>query len=80
MVMSVQDLGAIQKSRKIVITKEDNVDNELSVEKMERAFNFHKVKPIIPSVSDEKDMIEKGDCFKDWYEEELRELYDTYKR
>jgi hypothetical protein len=25
-------------------------------------------------------MLEKGDCFKDWYEEELKAYYDRQKR
>lgn len=44
-------------------------------EKMEHFFGFDKINPIMINSSEDKEMLESGDCFKDWYEEELEDLY-----
>ena len=49
-----------------------------SVATMERFLGLNKATSITPSPSDLKDKIEKGDCFADWYQEELCELYEKY--
>lgn len=47
-----------------------------SVEEMERELGLDKVKSIELSAGDDRIAVEEGDCFADWYEEELRELYE----
>ncbi|MBO8129760.1 MAG: hypothetical protein H0Z39_11310 [Peptococcaceae bacterium] len=51
------------------------VCKKLTVKEMEKALGFDKVKPIELSPSDARQFEEKGDPFKDWYEEELRTLF-----
>ncbi len=55
---------------------ETSMPKKKTIEEIEKEFGFDKVRPIIPSPSDEMDMLEKGDCFKEWYEEELRDYCD----
>ena len=55
--------------------EETAMPRELTIKEIEKELGFDKVKPIAASPSDEQDMLEKGDCFKDWYEEELRRFY-----
>jgi len=47
-----------------------------TIQEMEKELGFDKVNPIALSPSDGKELKEKGDPFKDWYEEELRSLYE----
>jgi hypothetical protein len=49
-----------------------------SIEEIEKRLGIDKAKirPILASPSDIKDLEEKGDTFRDWYEEELRTLYE----
>lgn len=48
---------------------------DLSTKEIEHRLGLDNVKPITLSAGDEKDTIEKGDCFRGWYEDELREFY-----
>jgi hypothetical protein len=70
---------AIEKHLEKLITPKSantNKDKETnSVKEMESYFELDKVEPIKLSDSDEKDVKDKGDCFQDWYELELRKLY-----
>lgn len=49
-----------------------------SIFKMESFLGINKTTSITPSPSDLKDKIEKGDCFADWYKEELEDIYEKY--
>ena len=63
---------------KIIASKSINTSKKketASVKEMEAYFEIDKTEPIKVSANDEKDVKEKGDCFKDWYQSELRELY-----
>ena len=62
------------KKRPGVRTTESS-SSSVSVQEMKRALGLDKIRPIPASPSTEKDLEEKGDPFKDWYEEELREAY-----
>lgn len=42
---------------------------------MEKFFGIDDIEPIKLTPSDTLDKDEKGDCFADWYEEELTEKY-----
>lgn len=44
---------------------------------MEKSLGLDKVRPIALSPSTQKDLEQKGDPFKEMYEEELREFYKT---
>jgi hypothetical protein len=54
----------------------DKSQSKPTVKEIESYFGFDKVKPIVLSPADDKDEIKKGDCFKDWYEDELRRFYE----
>jgi hypothetical protein len=43
-----------------------------TIKEIESYFGLDKVEPIVLSPADDKDEIEKGDVYKDWYEDELR--------
>ncbi len=47
-----------------------------TIPEIEKELGFDKVNPITLSPSDAKELEKKGDPFKDWYEEELRSLYE----
>ncbi|MGG0555270.1 hypothetical protein ABEY55_22070 [Priestia aryabhattai] len=47
-----------------------------SVEEMRKELGLDKIKPIELSANDDRVAIEEGDSFAEWYEEELRELYE----
>jgi hypothetical protein len=53
---------------------------EKSVSDIERELKLDKCRPVILSPSDTEDREEKGDVFKDWYEDELRKLYTDTSR
>ena len=52
---------------------------EPSVKDMERELGLDRVKPMIATESDQKDLEEKNNPFGAWYEEELRALYKKQK-
>lgn len=52
------------------------VPKELTIEEIEKALGLNKVQPITLTPAEEIEMLEEGDYFRDWYEEELRKLYD----
>lgn len=54
-------------------------ENTPIIEEIEGFLGLNNRTPIIPSVSDLEDKIEKGDCFEEWYEEELTEIYNKYR-
>jgi hypothetical protein len=80
MVVAKNVLENVHKRSRKQPKEEISMPKELSVEEIEKELGFDKVRPIYASPSDEKDMLEKGDCFKDWYEEELKAYYDRQKR
>ncbi|ADU29352.1 hypothetical protein [Evansella cellulosilytica] len=53
-----------------------NVMDKRDIRHIQEELGFNNTKPISLSPSDQKDVDDKGDCFRDWYEEELRELYE----
>lgn len=53
--------------------------NKVSINIMEKFFCIDNIEPIEPTLSDTIDKDEKGDCFADWYEEELAEKYREYR-
>ncbi|EPY2277942.1 hypothetical protein ACXAT3_002694 [Clostridium sporogenes] len=57
-----------------------NKFNKKSVIEMEKFFGIDNIEPIKLTPSDTLDKDEKGDCFADWYEEELAEKYEKYNR
>ncbi len=63
------------KKRQGAKTATSPSSSSVSVQDMKRALGIDKIRPIPASPSTEKDLEEKGDPFKDWYEEELREAY-----
>lgn len=48
-----------------------------SVEEMRKELGLDKIKPIELSANDDRVAVEEGDSFAKWYEEELRELYES---
>jgi len=80
MVVAKNVLDKVHKRSRKQPKEEISMPKNFSVEEIEKELGFDKVRPISVSPSDEKDMLEKGDCFKDWYEEELRAYYDRQKR
>lgn len=48
---------------------------EPTIREIEKALGFDTVTPIILTFSDAKEFEEKGDPFKEWYEDELREFF-----
>lgn len=47
---------------------------------MEKFLGIDNIEPITLTPSDTLDKDEKGDCFADWYEEELAKKYKEYNR
>lgn len=56
-----------------------NPKDNVSTEEMKRYLHLDSIKPITINSTDEKDKQEKGDCFDEWYAEELREIYKRCK-
>ncbi len=57
------------------------VERKPTIEEMERELGLDRCDVIyVNSGDDAKDMAEKGDAFADWYEEDLRERYERFKR
>lgn len=54
------------------------IQKKPSVKQIEKALELHKVKPINLTSSDEIAKDEEGDYFKEWYEEELRNIYNKH--
>lgn len=54
------------------------IRKKTSISTMEKFLGLNNAKSITPSLSDLDDKIEKGDCFADWYEEELSKIYEKY--
>ncbi len=63
------------KLRKTHIKNRKNI----SIEDIESLLGFNNTKPIILTNADLKDTLEKDDEFKDWYEQELRGIYERIK-
>jgi hypothetical protein len=55
----------------------DKTESKSTIKEIESYFGFDKIKPIVLSPADDADEIEKGDVYKDWYEDELRKLYEN---
>lgn len=53
-----------------------NNAQSISIKDIEGVLGFNKCKPISLTPSDEKVKNEEGDYFRDWYEEELRRIYE----
>jgi len=51
-----------------------------SILEIERELGLDQCRPITLSPSDAKDFETKGDPFRDWYEDELRKIYETCER
>jgi len=51
---------------------------KLTIEEIEKRLGIDKSKtrPILATPSDAKEFDDKGDIFREWYEEEIRALYD----
>ncbi len=62
--------------------KETVMPDKLSIEEIEKRLGIDKskIRPILASPSDVKDLEEKRDSFREWYEEELRALYEEENR
>ncbi|WP_366921545.1 hypothetical protein MFMK1_001949 [Metallumcola ferriviriculae] len=52
-----------------------SMQKEPSVEEMKAKLGLDQCRPIEASPSDALDMQEKGDVFKEWYEQEIKRLY-----
>lgn len=71
--IKVKDFSSLRKA----LTKSSGVIGvKKTVEEIEKELGISDVKPIYLSGNDDIDAKSKGDCFAEWYEEELRELYD----
>ncbi len=68
--------GHVHVSKK---TAKTGVKREPTVKEMEKALGLDKVRPIALTPSDAADFREKGDPFKEWYEQELRRHYARKK-
>ena len=71
-IKKVQNRSSRQPKEEIVMP------DKLSIEEMEKRLGIDKskIRPILASPSDIKDLEEKGDSFREWYEEELRDFYE----
>ncbi|WP_197540107.1 hypothetical protein [Clostridium botulinum] len=54
--------------------------DKASTNTMEKFFCIDDVEPIKLTLSDTIDKDDKGNCFADWYEEELMEKYKEYNK
>lgn len=54
--------------------------DKASTNTMEKFFGIDNIKPIKLTPLDTIDKDEKGDCFADWYKEELAEKYKEYNK
>ncbi len=50
-----------------------------TVQEMQKALGLDKIEPITLTPSDAADFRQKGDPFKEWYEQELRRVYRRKK-
>ncbi len=69
------ELEAVKE--KCIISEEPK--EELSIEEMQKYLYLDNIKPIAMNSTDEKDKQEKGDCFDEWYAEELKDIYKKTK-
>ena len=51
------------------------MEQEFTIKQMEKILGIDKIKPIQLTPSDEADTKEDAEYFKDWYEQDLRELF-----
>jgi hypothetical protein len=49
----------------------------VKINEIEKELGFDKIESIVLTNSDSKTKNEEGDYFKDWYEEEIRKLYEN---
>lgn len=52
---------------------------KLSVKEIERELGLDRIKPLPATESDQRELQGKPNPFDDWYEEELRALYEKIK-
>lgn len=64
-----------QQRREVKPSVEPMQKKEPTIGEIEKALGFDKVTPIILTPSDAKQFEEKGDPFREWYEDELREFF-----
>lgn len=58
---------------------EQNSKEDVSTEEMQKYLRLDGIKPITANSTDGQDKQEKGDCFDEWYAEELKEIYKRCK-
>lgn len=54
-------------------------EKDVSVEEMKKHLKLDSIEPIVTNSTDGQDKQEKGDCFDEWYAEELKEIYKRCK-
>ncbi len=59
----------------VMVRREECPVSEPTIEEMRKALGLDKCQPIRLTPSDAADFCSKGDPFREWYEEELRNLY-----
>ena len=85
--LSLQTKDRRNRMKNFVFTEKDDTANEnfndlenevyFNINDIEKQLNFDKVKPIIMTDSDSKDLNKKGDFFNEWHEEELCKFYKS---
>jgi len=72
--MAIMEAIPVEKTPEAKTTQSSS-PSSVSVQDMKKALGLDKIRPIPLRPSTQVDLEEKGDPFKDWYEEELREAY-----